>query len=100
MKKKFLSITILAIVVSLSSCGSSSSFDSDVRKMANYQCKAKQLAAKDLSDEKVKKELEDLNKEMEVYGEKMRDKYKDKKDDKEMEAKAEAIFKEVMDKCK
>jgi predicted transcriptional regulator len=101
MKKNFLSIAILAIVISLSSCGSSSSsFDSDVRKMADYQCKAQKLAAKDPTDEKVKKEMEELQKEMEAYGEKMRKKYEDKKDDKEMEAKAEAILKEVMEKCK
>ena len=51
-------------------------------------------------DEKAKKELEELSKEMDAYGEKMRVKYEAKKDDKEMEAKATAIMKEAMEKCK
>jgi peptidoglycan hydrolase CwlO-like protein len=101
MKKKFLSITVLAIVISLSSCGSSSSsFESDVRKMANYQCKEKQLQAKDPSDEEAKKELEDLGKEIDAYSKKMEAKYRDKTDDKEMEARARFIMNEAMEKCK
>ena len=100
MKKKFFSIALLAIVLSVSSCNSSSSFDSDVRKMADYRCKMQKLMATGTSDEKVQKELEVLQKEMETFADKMEEKYKDKKDDKAMEAKAEAIMKEVMDKCK
>lgn len=100
MKKNFLSIAIVAVVVSISSCGGGSSFEGDVKKFANMRCKAQQLAAKDQSDEKVKKEMEELQKEMEAYGEKMRDKYKDKEDDKAMEEKADKIMKDVMDKCK
>ena len=100
MKKNFLSVTVLTILLSLSSCKSSSSFDSDVRKMADFQCRAQKLKAKDPTDEKAKKELEDLQKEIEIYGNKMEAKYKDKKDDKEMEAKAGVIMKEVMEKCK
>jgi hypothetical protein len=100
MKKFILSMAILAFVAGTSSCGSSSSFESDVRKMANYRCKAQQLGAKDQSDEKVKKEMEDLKKEMEDYGSKMEKKYKDKKDDKSMNEKAEKIMEDVMAKCK
>ncbi len=93
-------MAILAVVVSMSSCGSSSSFEGDVRKIGNMQCKAQQLAAKDQSDEKVKKEMEDLQKEMMAFGNDMEKKYKDKKDDKAMEEKAEKIMKEIMEKCK
>jgi hypothetical protein len=100
MKKNFLSMAILAVVVSMSSCGSSSSFESDVRKMANFACKAKQLAAKDRSDEKVKKEMEELQREMEDYGKKMEEKYKKDKDNKAMEEKANKIMEEVMANCK
>ena len=101
MKKYFLSMTILAVVVSMSSCGgSSSSFEGDVKKYGNMRCKVQQLSGKDQSDEKVKKELEGLQQEMEDYGDKMSEKYKDKKEDKEMEAKADKIMKEIMDKCK
>jgi len=100
MKKNFLSIAILAVVISLSSCGSSSSFESDVRKMANYACKAQQLAAKDQSDEKVKKEMEGLKKEMNAFGDKMEEKYKKDKGNKAMEEKADKIMEEVMAKCK
>ena len=62
MKKNFLSIAIVAVVVSMSSCGGGSSFEGDVKKFANMRCKAQQLAAKDQSDEKVKKEMEELQK--------------------------------------
>ena len=51
-------MAILAVVVSMSSCGGGSSFEGDVKKFGNMRCKAQQLAAKDQSDEKVKKELE------------------------------------------
>jgi preprotein translocase subunit SecF len=100
MKKNFLSIAVLAIVICLSSCKSSSSFENDVKKMGDFRCKMQKLQAKDSDDEKVKKELEELGKEMDAYGEKMRVKYEAKKDDKEMEAKATAIMNEVMEKCK
>lgn len=101
MKKNFLSIAVFAIVLSLSSCkSSSSSFEGDVKKMGDFRCKMQKLMAKDPTDEKAKKELEDLQKEMETYGEEMRKKYEDKKGDKDMEAKADAIMKEAMEKCK
>jgi Skp family chaperone for outer membrane proteins len=100
MKKNFLSMTILAIIVSMASCGGSSSFEGDVKKFGNMRCKAQQLDAKDQSDEKVKKEKEELEKEMKAFGDKMEEKYKDKKDDKAMEEKADKIMKEIMEKCK
>ena len=93
-------MAIIALAVAISSCGSSSSFDSDVRKMADYRCKMQQLRAKDPADEKAKKEMETLDKEMTAFGEKMEKKYESKKEDKEMEAKAEKIMTEVMEKCK
>lgn len=100
MKKNFFSIATFAIVLSMSSCGSSSSFEGDVKKMANYRCKIQQLSAKDPSDEKVKKEIEDVRKEADEFRDKMQKKYEDKKDDKEMEEKADKIMKEVMENCK
>ena len=99
MKKNFLSLIVLAFVISFSSC-KSSSFDSDVRKMADYRCQMKQLMAKDPSDEKAKKELQELSVKMEAFGDEMSKKYEKMKDDKDMDAKADAILKEVMDKCK
>lgn len=100
MKKMMLPAAMLAFVLSLTSCGGGGGFESDVRKMADYRCKAQKLMGKDQSDEKVKKELEELQKEAEAFAEKMEKKYEDKKDDKAMEEKAEKIMKEVMDKCK
>ena len=100
MKKYFLSVAVLAVVAGLTSCGSKSSFESDVRKAATYQCDVQKLMAKDQSDEKVKKELEDLQKEMMKFGEEMAKKYEDKKDDKDMDEKADKIMDEVMEKCK
>lgn len=101
MKKNFLSLIALAFVISFSSCkSSSSSFDSDVRKMANYRCELQQLMAKDPSDEKAKKEIEELKVKMKTYADEMGKKYEKMKDDKDMDAKADVIMKEVMDKCK
>jgi hypothetical protein len=102
MKKNWVLMAVLGIVISQSSCksSSSSSFEKDVRKMADYRCQEQKLKAKDQSDEKVKKEMETLEKEMDEFGNKMEVKYKDKKDDSTMNAKAEMIMKEEMDKCK
>jgi Skp family chaperone for outer membrane proteins len=100
MRKNYFSLVVLASIIVLSSCSSKSSFDSDVRKMADYRCKVQQLEAKDPSDQKVQKELEDVKKEMSAYREKMSKKYEDKKDDKAMNEKANKIMDEVMSKCK
>ncbi len=102
MKKNFLSIAVLAIVLGVASCksSSSSSFEGDVKKLAEYQCKEMQLMAKDPGDEKAKKELEDLEKEMKEFKDKMQEKYKDKENDKEMNEKGNKIVKDIMDKCK
>ena len=100
MKKNFIMLAILAGIIVLSSCSSKSSFEGDVRKMANYRCEKQKLEAKDQSDEKVKKEMKDLEKEMEEYAEKMGKKYDDKKDDKAMGEQAKKIMEEVMAKCK
>jgi peptidoglycan hydrolase CwlO-like protein len=100
MRNKLITLVVVPIAAVLSSCGGKSSFEADVRKMANYRCKTQQLMAKEATDEKVKKELDDLQKEMEAYTKKMKEKYKDIKDDKEMEERADKIMQEVMSKCK
>lgn len=101
MKRTLLSAAAIALLLAITSCGGGgSSLDKDVRKMAEFRCQIQKLMAKDPTDEKAKKELEEVTKEMEAFGEKMSKKYESKKDDKDMEAKAEAIMKEVMDKCK
>ena len=68
--------------------------------MADYRCKAQQLKAKDPADDKAKKELEDLTKEMDRYRDNMAKKYEAQKDDKSMNQKAEKIMDEEMAKCK
>ena len=100
MKKNFLSLIFLVIIWSLLSCKSSSSFENDVKKMADFNCRAQKLMAKDPADEKARKDLAALQKEMDAYGAIMLEKYKDKKDDKEMEAKAQSIMTEVIKNCK
>lgn len=100
MKKNLFSLVAIALLIGLSSCGSKSSFESDVRKMADYRCKEQQLMAKDPSDEKAQKELADLKKELDAYREKMAEKYKGKEKDREMNMKADKIMEEVMAKCK
>jgi hypothetical protein len=98
MKKFSLSIAVLAVVASMASCGSSSSYSSDVKKMAEYMCKMQKLKA--ASDEKSVKELADVKKEMDEFDTKMAAKYKDMKKDSASMASAEKIMKEVMEKCK
>lgn len=100
MRKNFFSLAVLTLVIVLPSCSSKSSFESDVRKMSNYRCERQKLEAKDQFDKKVKKDLEDLQKKMDAYREKMAKKYDDKKDDKAMNEIADKIMKEVMEKCK
>lgn len=100
MKKTFLLIATFAVILGVSSCKSSGSFESDVKKYANMKCKRQQLEAKDQSDEKVKKEMDDLNKEIDEYTNTMDKKYADKKGDKAMEEKANKIMDDVMAKCK
>ena len=98
MKKNFFSIAILAVVVSISSCGSSSSFEGDVRKKADFMCKVQKLST--ATDEKAVKELADVKKEMDEFDAKMEKKYKDKKQDDAANATAQKIMTEVMEKCK
>ena len=98
MKKNFLSMAILAVVVIMSSCGSSSSFESDVRKKADYMCKVQKLST--ATDEKAVKELADVKKEMDEFDAKMEKKYKDKEPDSAKRASAEKIMTEVKEKCK
>lgn len=100
MKKNLFPLVVISFVLSMSSCGSKSSFESDVKKMANYRCKEQQLMAKDQSDPKIKREMEDLQKEMDAYRQKMSEKYKGKEKDEAMNKKADQIMEEVMAKCK
>lgn len=101
MKKLFLAGTVLAAVLSLSSCkSSSSSFEQEVKKRAEYMCKIQQLTTKAATDESVVKDLEKVKKEMNDFDSTMEIKYKDKKPDDKMSAQAEKIIKEVMDNCK
>ena len=100
MKKKLFLVAAMALFFCITSCGSKSSFESDVRKMANSRCKEQQLMAKDQSDAKIKSEMDDLQKEMAAFRQKMSEKYKGKEKDEEMNKKADQIMDEVMAKCK
>ncbi|MBK6937291.1 MAG: hypothetical protein IPH18_10740 [Chitinophagaceae bacterium] len=71
MKKRLLSAALIAAVLFTTSCGSSSSFESDVRKKANYMCEIQKLEAKAATDEKAAKEMESIKKEMDAFDEKM-----------------------------
>lgn len=98
--KKNLLIILLVFASCFISCKGGGSFESDVRKFANLRCDLQKLEAKDQTDEKVKKEKDDLQKEMREFSDKMEKKYDDKKDDKAMDEKADQIMDEVMEKCK
>jgi len=100
MKKKLFSIAAMAVVLSLASCKSSSSFEKDVRKKADYMCKVQQLSAKAATDEAAAKDLEKVRKEMDDFDATMEKKYKDKEPSAEQSATAEKVMKEVMEKCK
>ena len=90
-------VVSIIMLVAVISCGSSTSFEDDVKKMANYQCEIKKLLAKDQSDKEVQKQETALQKEMEEFAVRMGKKYADKKVDTEKEAK---IMKDILDKCK
>ncbi|MEO7983184.1 MAG: hypothetical protein ABI688_03775 [Bacteroidota bacterium] len=100
MKKNFLSMVILAIVVSMASCKSSSSFEKDVKKRAEYMCKVQQLSVKAAADESAAKDLEKVRKEMEDFDASMETRYKGKDPTADESAKAAKIMKDVMDNCK
>lgn len=101
MKRTVLPVTIIALTLTIISCGKGgSSFESDIRKVAEYRCKIEKLQSKAATDESAKKEMTQLMDEMRAFAEKVETKYADKKDDKEFNAKADKIMDEVMEKCK
>ncbi|MBK8951981.1 MAG: hypothetical protein IPM85_06380 [Chitinophagaceae bacterium] len=100
MKKRLLSAALIAAVLFTTSCGSSSSFESDVRKKANYMCEIQKLEAKAATDEKAAKEMESIKKEMDAFDEKMEKKYDKKEPTEAQQKKAREIMEEVMAKCK
>ena len=75
MKRIFIAASLFALLSGMGSCKSSSSFENDVTKMGNYQCRVQKLLAKDQNDEKVKKEMAELKTEMDDYAMKMMTKY-------------------------
>ncbi len=100
MKKRLLSVALVTAVLFATSCGSSSSFESDVRKKANYMCELQKLEAKAATDESVTKEIEKVKKEMDAFDEKMEKKYDKKEPTEAQQEAAKKIFEEVMAKCK
>ncbi len=100
MKKYVALLALLFILTGVSSCGSGSSFEKDVRKRADYMCKVQLLTAKAATDEKAAKDLESVKKEMDTYDDEMEKKYKDKKPDAKKTEKAQAIMADIMAKCK
>lgn len=96
--RKILMITTLCFI--MVSCKSKSSFESDVKKMAKYRCQEMQLKAKDQTDPKVAKDLENLEKDMDAYRKEMAEKYKGHEKDDSMNNKANKIMDEEMAKCK
>jgi hypothetical protein len=98
MRKNLFSFLALAFVISLTSCGGGGGgFEGDVRKMANYRCDLQKLMAQESPDTK---KIEDLQKKMGEFADKMSKKYEKDKDNEAMEEKAEKIMDEVMEKCK
>lgn len=99
MKKHLFSVALLATIMFVTSCGSSS-FESDVRKKAKYLCELKKLEEKAATDEKASKEMEKIKKEMDEFDEKMDKKYDKKEPTEAQKETAKKIFEEVMAKCK
>jgi Skp family chaperone for outer membrane proteins len=100
MKKATFAFAAGLVLLSFASCSSSSSFESDVKKMAGYMCRAQQLAVKAATDESAKKEMETLEKDAQAFSEKMKEKYKGMESDKAKNEQAEKIINEEMAKCK
>jgi len=96
MKKTLIMLAAAGFI--FTSCGSST-FESDVRKMARYQCELQKLQAKE-GDPKTDAEIEKLEKESKEYEDKMETKYKDMENDTKKQAEALKIMMDEMAKCK
>jgi Skp family chaperone for outer membrane proteins len=99
MKKATFAFAAGLVLFSFASC-SSSSFESDVKKMAGFMCRAQKVSAKAATDEAAQKELESIEKEAQAFSEKMKEKYKGMESDKAKNEQAEKIINEEMAKCK
>lgn len=99
MKKATFAFAAGLVLLSFASC-SSSSFESDVKKMAGFMCRAQKVSAKAATDEAAQKELESIEKEAQAFSEKMKEKYKGMESDKAKNEQAEKIINEEMAKCK
>ncbi len=102
MKKNMLLIAFIALWSGMISCksSSSSSFEKDVRKRAEFMCEIQKLTAKAAADSNATGELDKVKKELDDYDARMEQKYKDKKPtDKESEN-ARKIIDDIMAKCK
>ncbi|WP_028788945.1 hypothetical protein [Terrimonas ferruginea] len=100
MKKATFAFAAGLVLLSFASCSSSSSFESDVKKMAGFMCRAQKVSAKAATDEAAQKELESIEKEAQAFSEKMKEKYKGMENDKAKNEQAEKIINEEMAKCK
>ncbi len=91
----------LISVFILSSCSSSSSFESDVRKMARLTCEVQQLSVRAMKNgENVTDKLEAKKKEAKEFGDMMKEKYKAQENNPEMNEQAQQIFEDEMKNCK
>lgn len=73
MKNLFIIGTTLISLFFLASCGS---IESDAKKLAEYECKLKELMQKSMSgDQDAQEEMEKLGKELEEFGEELEEKY-------------------------
>ena len=100
MKKIVQVLSVITLIAVLASCSSGDPLRADIKKMADYQCQLKKLAQAPSGDEKVRKEMETLQKEAEAFVEKMQVKYKAQDTVKAFEEKANKMMAEEMSKCK
>ncbi|MCE2708158.1 MAG: hypothetical protein LW711_14530 [Saprospiraceae bacterium] len=73
MKNLFIIGTTLISMFFLASCGS---IQSDAKKLAEYECKLKELMQKSMTgDQEAQEEMEKLGKEIAEFGEELEEKY-------------------------
>lgn len=100
--KKYAVLLAVVLFTIISSCSSSSGFESTIRKIAKLICREKQLE-KEIRDgsnkEKASEELEKVKAEHEKLKQVVQEKYKDYVEDSRMIDKALEIRKEEMANC-
>ena len=96
---KFFFVLLFSVfITTLSSCGKGSSFENEVRNLAELRCKEMQLLVKEATDVSVQIDMRAIQQQIKDKLQSIKEKFKDY--DAEMSKRGDAIMEEVMKKCK